>query len=146
MVEPAQRSALMKTVYVLMVEWSPGDFKDFSRHESYSAAEWAARRQRASGANCVIVTRTVADGAGTGGKGGSVGGIVLILILAGLYRYCTGPAKPPPAPAALQDHDGGSGSPGRERLKAKCAPDLHHKAKPDPNAKPFELPQPTEEP
>jgi hypothetical protein len=66
----------MKTVYVLMVEWSrgSGDFKDFSQHDSYSSAEWAARQQRASGANCVIVPRTVAEGSGsatgTGGKGG----------------------------------------------------------------------------
>jgi hypothetical protein len=30
----------MKTVCVLMVEYSSGDWKDFSQHKSYSDAEW----------------------------------------------------------------------------------------------------------
>jgi hypothetical protein len=96
----------MKTVYVLMVEWSrgSGDFKDFSQHDSYSSAEWAARQQQASGANCVIVPRTVAEGSGsatgTGGKGGSIGGIILMLIFVGIYRSCSGPVKHPPKHAA----------------------------------------------
>jgi hypothetical protein len=94
--EVALMSNTAKTVYVVMMEWGrgSGDYKEFSQHESYSAADYAVRLQGTNGGRCVIVPKTVAAGTSPPAKGGFIGGLFLILVLGGLYHSCTGPAKP----------------------------------------------------